>query len=120
VATGEGTVEDRVARLARLASDKDFQALSRTLFGQAHRLAVMSAIARSRGVVNSGDLAADLKFRAQSSIQGPMRDLLKAGLLSELPDVGTRRKLYERKECSVWAWIEEVVEQFEQEGSLQS
>jgi hypothetical protein len=79
----------------------------------------MCAIARSGGDVNPGDLAADLGFRAQSSIQGPMRDLLKARLISELPDVGTRRKSYHREERKVWAWIQEEVAQFEQEGSLQ-
>lgn len=107
-------------RLSQLAQDEDFQERSRTLFGQAHRLAVMTAIARSAGDVNPGDLAAELGFRAQSSIQGPMRDLLEAGLISELPDAGMRRKFYRREKSMVWAWIEELAEQFEHERSYQS
>ena len=120
----DGTVDEgvavdvAVAALAQLASNERLQKLSRTLFGQAHRLAVMTAIARSDGDVNPGDLAEQLGFRAQSSIQGPMRDLVEAGLISELPEVpGMRRKYYRREESKVWAWIEEVAAQFEQERS---
>jgi hypothetical protein len=90
------------------AEDEALIALSRILFGQRHRLAVMIAVARSSsGVVNPGDLAAELGFRAQSSIQDPLRDLCAAGLLARLPDT-SGRTYYERQESKVWAWIEDL------------
>lgn len=68
----------------------------------------MIAVARSSsGVVNPGDLAAELGFRAQSSIQDPLRDLCAAGLLTRLPDT-SGRTYYERETSRVWAWIRDL------------
>ena len=91
-----------------MADDGELQALSRILFGQAHRLAVMFAVAQGDGLFNPGDMAAELGFRAQSSIQGPLRDLEKAGLITRSPKVGSR-VYYTRNPSKVWAWIEEIV-----------
>jgi DNA-binding transcriptional ArsR family regulator len=91
-----------------MAEDSELQALSRILFGQAHRLAVMFAIARGDGLFNPGDMSAELGFRAQSSIQDPLRDLEKAGLITRSPKVGTR-VFYTRNPSKVWPWIEEIV-----------
>lgn len=98
-----------VARVA-LADDPDLQALSRVLFGQAHRLTVMLGVARSNGVFSPGDLAFELGFRAQSSIQDPLRDLALAGLVSRLPKVGNR-SYYRRCESRAWDWVEELATQ---------
>jgi hypothetical protein len=94
--------------VSAFADDKELQALSRILFGQAHRLAVMFAVARGDGLFNPGDIAAELGFRAQSSIQDPLRDLERAGLIGRAPKVGNR-VYYTRNPSKVWTWIEEVV-----------
>ena len=94
--------------VSSMADDGELQALSRILFGQAHRLAVMFAVAQGDGLFNPGDVAAELGFRAQSSIQDPLRDLEKAGLITRSPKVGNR-VYYTRNPSKVWAWIEEIV-----------
>lgn len=90
-----------------LAEDLDLQALSRVLFGQAHRLAVMIAIAAGEDIFNPSDLAFELGYRAQSSIQDPLRDLVAADLISRLPKVGGRT-YFQRNPSKVWAWIGEL------------
>lgn len=90
------------------------QALSRTLFGQAHRLSVMVAIARGDGVVNPSDLASGLGL-VQSSIQLPMRDLEAAGLISRLP-TSVGRTYFTRSKSKVWEWAEELVSSFDTVG----
>lgn len=83
------------------------QRLSKTLFGQVHRLQVMVAIAESDGLVNPGDLAEQLGFRAQSAVQLPLRDLTEAGLLMRLPSHGGR-VYFERVESVAWQWALEL------------
>jgi predicted transcriptional regulator len=83
------------------------QRLSKTLFGQRHRLEVMIAIAESDGLVNPGDLAEQLGFRAQSAVQAPLRDLTDAGLLMRLPTQGGRVYL-QRVESTAWQWSLEL------------
>ena len=64
------------------------QELSETMFGQRHRLALMAAIAQSDdGIVNPSELAEILGFRAQSSIQMPLKRLVDAGLLTRIPGI---------------------------------
>lgn len=91
-----------------LASDERLQTLSRVVFGQAHRLVVMVGIARSDGVFSPGELAAELGYRAQSSIQDPLRDLEAAGLISRLPKV-SGRVYFKRADSKAWAWAEELL-----------
>lgn len=82
--------------------------LSRAFFGQAHRLAIMVAIARSDGVVNPTDLASDLG-KAQSALQAPLKDLLVAGLIRPTRGDG-RRNYYQRVPSPVWdaaLWLDE-------------
>lgn len=87
------------------------QRLSKTLFGQVHRLHVMDWIARSDdGLINPGDMAADLGFRAQSAVQAPLRDLEDAGLITRMPSQAGRT-YYQRSESLVWAWIIEVMDE---------
>lgn len=76
------------------------QELSRVVFGQKHRLAIMAAIAQSDGLVNPSDLAAELGFAAQSAIQQPLKDLTSAGLLTRQDGVG--RVYYRRNAHSLW------------------
>lgn len=88
------------------------QELSKTLFGQQHRLAVMIAIAKGDGIVNPGDLAAALQFRAQSSIQNPLRDLEAAGLITRAP-TSAGRTYYRRNDSLAWAWVIELAQRLD-------
>ncbi|MBM7784431.1 helix-turn-helix domain-containing protein [Tenggerimyces flavus] len=81
--------------------------MSKVVFGQELRLAVMLVIARSDGLVNPGDIAWELGLRAQSSIQDPLRDLQAAGLVSRAPRMGGKR-YYRRNPSLGWAWAEEL------------
>jgi hypothetical protein len=90
--------------------------LSRVLFGQEHRLAVMIAIARSDGLFCQQDLVAQLGLPAPSSIQGPLRDLRLAGLVQPLPDLGTRKVWLRRQESLAWDWVLELDEAVERQG----
>jgi DNA-binding MarR family transcriptional regulator len=86
---------------------------SKLLFGQAHRLAVMAAIAQAPdGRVNPTDLTFQLGL-AQSAFQAPLRDLVAAGLLTR-ETVG-RRGFYVRQESKVWDWILELTSQLQVE-----
>jgi DNA-binding transcriptional ArsR family regulator len=76
------------------------QQLSAIVFGQKHRLAVMSAIAQSDGLVNPSDLAAELGFRAQSAIQQPLKDLTAARLITREDGLG--RVYYRRNPHALW------------------
>lgn len=79
------------------------QELSAHVFGQRHRLALMAAIAQSEdGIVNPGQLAAELGFRAQSSIQAPLKSLLDSGLVTRIS--GLEGRVYYRREDS-HAWV---------------
>jgi DNA-binding transcriptional ArsR family regulator len=85
------------------------EARSRLLFGQAHRLALMVAIAHAPdGRVNPTDLAIDLGL-AQSAFQKPLRDLLEAGLVTH--ELEFRRNVYIRQPSKVWNWILELEQQ---------
>lgn len=90
-----------------LANDDRLQSLSKILFGQRHRLAVMLAVARGDGVVNPSDLTEYLGFRAQSSVQAPLRDLTSAGLISRVP-ASSGKTYYRRNSSLAWAWAEEI------------
>jgi len=93
------------------ASDAAVQRLSKVIFGQVHRLAVMVGIAHSDGIVNPGELAATLGFAAQSSVQGPLRDLEAAGLISRLPNSGGKT-FYRRNTSLVWDWVQQLETSF--------
>ena len=82
------------------AQSERVQELSAVVFGQKHRLAVMSAIAQSDGLVNPSDLAAELGFRAQSAIQQPLKDLTTAGLITRQDGMG--RVYYRRNQHTLW------------------
>lgn len=81
--------------------------LSKVVFGQIHRLAVMAWIAESTGVINPTELAADLGLAAVSAIQNPLRDLVEAGLLLRLPTTAGKT-YYERVESSAWSFAREL------------
>ena len=85
------------------------QELSAIVFGQKHRLAVMAAIAQSDGLVNPTELAAELGFRSQSSLQQPLQSLTNAGLLTRQDGIG--RVYYRRNQHSLWGAAFELLSQ---------
>jgi hypothetical protein len=86
--------------------------LSRTLFGQALRLEVMIAIAKSDGLVNLTDLAAAIGIQNSSRIQKPLDDLKTAGLLIEHTASDSRRRWLRRSNSLVWQWVLELAAEY--------
>ena len=84
------------------------QELSEIMFGQRHRLALMAAIAQSDGIVNPSELADILGFRAQSSLQMPLKRLVDAGLLTRISGL-EGRVYYRREDSHAWAFALELV-----------
>lgn len=83
--------------------------LSEVLFGQRYRLEVMVAIADSAtGRVCLSDLAEQLGHRSASSLQNPLRDLTRAGLITRAPDGDSRRRWYRREQSLAWDWAREA------------
>ena len=83
--------------------------LSKTVFGQVHRLAIMKAIADSNGRVNPTELAQQLGFASQSALQASLRDLVEAGLLERRPNDGGRT-YYDRADSTAWAFAQELAD----------
>jgi DNA-binding MarR family transcriptional regulator len=68
----------------------------------------MTAIASSSdGLVCLSDLARDLNVTA-SNLQKPLRDLVRAGLVSRLPSGDSKRKFYARNDSLAWAFALEI------------
>ncbi|WP_445256332.1 hypothetical protein [Nocardioides aurantiacus] len=85
--------------------------LSKTVFGQELRLAVMLYIGRHPdGLFCYSDVAEGVEVRSASSVQEPLKALLDAGLIvrqDSLP--GDRHRWYRRLESSGWAFAEELL-----------
>ena len=91
------------------AQSERVQELSALVFGQRHRLALMAAIAQSEdGLVNPSDLVETLHLRAQSSLQGPLRSLMEAGLVTRISVGG--RVYYRRAASAAWDFALELVD----------
>lgn len=86
------------------------RAVSRVAFGQAHRLELMLAVAASEdGLCTLTELSRHLDV-TMSSLQRPFQALMDLGLLTELPDAGTRFRYYARNPSSAWQWAGELAE----------
>jgi DNA-binding IclR family transcriptional regulator len=82
--------------------------ISRSAFGQTHRLELMIAIADSDdGVVSLTELARALGVSI-SSLQRPFESVIATKLISPLPDVDSRYRYYTRNPSSAWAWAKEL------------
>lgn len=90
-----------------LADSKEIRDLSRVLFGQAHRLAVMVGIARGGREFTLSDLAVNLGFENLSSIQDPIRDLEASELITRVPKVANKVR-FQRNKSLAWKWAEEL------------
>lgn len=83
------------------------QRLSKSLFGQVHRLDLMIYIAESKdGLINPTELSFDLRL-PQSALQAPLRDLTDGGLLV-LEERRGRRLFYRRVDSAAWDWVREL------------
>lgn len=98
-----------MSTVSSYAQSERVQELSRVVFGQKHRLAVMAAIAQSDGLVNPSDLAMELGFAAQSAIQQPLKDLTAAGLITRQDGLG--RVYYRRNQHTIWEAATELLGQ---------
>lgn len=90
-----------------LAESKEIRDLSRVLFGQAHRLAVMVGISRGGREFALSDLAMSLGFQNLSSIQDPIRDLEASQLITRMPKVSNKVR-FRRNKSFAWKWAEEL------------
>lgn len=91
------------------AASAKVQELSEVVFGQRHRLALMAAIAQSEdGIVNPSQLAETLAIRAQSSIQEPLKRLVKAGLITRISGL-EGRVYYRREDSQAWDFALELL-----------
>jgi hypothetical protein len=81
---------------------------SQVAFGQRYRLELMLAVAASGdGIVCLTDLARELDVSI-SNLQGPLRAMVGAGLLTPLPRGDSRRKFYIRNPSAAWTWAHEL------------
>ncbi|GAA2887547.1 helix-turn-helix domain-containing protein [Microbacterium esteraromaticum] len=86
----------------------ELRAVSRVAFGQAHRLELMLAVMASEdGLCTLTELARRLNV-TMSSLQRPFQALVDLGLLTELPDTGTRFRYYARNPSSAWQWAADL------------
>lgn len=84
--------------------------LSRAAFNQTYRLEVMLAIAESDdGIVSLSGLATSLGLPV-SNVQGPVRSLVKLGLLRQAPSGDSRTKYLLRAPSAAWAWARELAD----------
>jgi DNA-binding transcriptional regulator GbsR (MarR family) len=86
------------------------QDLSKTVFGQKHRLPAMLAIADSAGIFTATELTQALGLTSQSMIQLPLKALEDAGLICRLDSPSDRSTYYQRNEASsAWKFARELV-----------
>lgn len=82
--------------------------LSRSAFGQSHRLEIMLAIANSPdGLVTQTELAQQLGISV-SNVQKPVSSLVACGLLSEMPRGDSRSRYLMRNRSAAWDWAGEM------------
>lgn len=97
-----------------LAENVELRALSRVLFGQAHRLSVMVGIARGGREFVLSDLASSLGFENLSSIQDPIRDLEASELIARMPKAANKVR-FRRNKSLAWRWAEELASRHQEQ-----
>jgi DNA-binding transcriptional ArsR family regulator len=86
----------------------ELRMLSRLAFGQGYRLELMLEIADTEdGVFSLTELARSLDV-TMSNLQRPLQDMLEMGLLSVLPDSGSRYRYYTSNPSPAWEWAFEL------------
>lgn len=86
----------------------ELRRVSRSAFGQDHRLELMLAIARSEdGIFTLSELVTALEVGA-SSLQRPLGSLIETALVSPLPSSESRFRHYTRNQSPAWQWAEQL------------
>jgi hypothetical protein len=86
----------------------ELREISRSAFGQRYRLELMLEIANAEdGVFTLTELSKSLDV-TMSSLQKPMHDMVAIGLLTPLPDAGSRFRYYTSNPSSAWEWAYEL------------
>lgn len=95
-----------------IAGSDAARSLSKAVFGQEMRIAVMVAIGESDGMFTLTSLVERLGLNTPSLIQKPLKSLEDAGLIERMPNVGTRSVYFQRNdESSAWKFARELAEQ---------
>ncbi len=96
--------------------------LSKIVFGQELRLAVMLFVARHPdGLFCYSDLAAGIQVRSASSVQDPLKALMDSGLIVRQEGLpGDRHRWYRRIDSACWAFAEELAATVETSQSTKS
>jgi DNA-binding MarR family transcriptional regulator len=91
-----------------VSHDQEIRAVSEVMFKQRYRLELMVAIAEDpSGLVCLTDIAKQLDV-TPSNLQGPIKDLKRAGLLTPMPKGDSRRLFYRRNPSHAWAFAREL------------
>lgn len=94
-----------------IAGSAAVRSLSKAVFGQEMRIAVMVAIGESDGMFTLTSLVERLGLSTPSLLQKPLKSLEDAGLIERMPNVGTRSVYYQRREdTSAWKFAGELAE----------
>jgi DNA-binding MarR family transcriptional regulator len=94
-----------------IADSDAVRSLSKAVFGQELRIAVMVAIGESDGVFTLTNLAERLGVYSLSLIQKPLKSLEDAGLIERMPSAGSRSVYFRRDESSsAWKFASELLE----------
>lgn len=87
----------------------DLREVSRRAFGQSHRLGAMLALMQAQGPLCLKDLSEAVGVPA-SSLQVPLENLVRLGLVVPAPGDGSRRRFYAKVEGPAWVWARELVQ----------
>lgn len=95
-----------------IADSDAVRSLSKAVFGQELRIAVMVAIGESDGVFTLTNLAEQLGIYSLSLIQKPLKSLEDAGLIERMRNPGSRSVYFRRNDASsAWKFAGELLEQ---------
>lgn len=94
-----------------MAGSDAVRSLSKAVFGQELRIAVMVAIADSDGIFTLTDIAEKLGL-FPSHVQVPLKSLEATGLIERMPKAGSRYVHFRRNDASsAWTFARELFEQ---------
>jgi len=87
------------------------RSLSKAVFGQELRIAVMVEIGESDGIFTLSNIAEKLGL-FPSLVQVPLKSLEAAGLIQRMPRAGSRSVYFRRNDASsAWKFASELLEQ---------
>jgi DNA-binding transcriptional ArsR family regulator len=100
-----------IVGVSRAGSDA-VRSLSKAVFGQELRIAVMVAIGESDGLFTLTNISERLGLYSPSLIQAPLKSLEAAGLIERMDRVDSRSVHFRRNDASsAWKFASELFEQ---------